>query len=650
MSERPPHSSKPEPVDRPWPARALLACAVLLHLGLTYHFAPPAVMLEDNPVNAIDYSLHVYQVDRARKAFEGWGEFWSYDPQVLAGQPAGALEDLTSRGMELFVIGLTSLGVAQGLAFNLFILLIHLLVPLCAWLTARLLGLDRWQRATAVLLWVLLWYFDSFFRWTWYCGMISWAGASCMAPVLVALVYNLVERERPWLWLVAAPLAALLVTVHPFAAFAAAPPCAVIYLRRVRILAPKHHLGLALTVGLVVASQVPWLITAGRFAHYLTELKSFLMPPLYGVLADYLDLLRDPWDSGAAPVRTLFRFLALAAGLVGLWRWRRAQDPRWVPLALMGLGLLLVAHAGRLLPFLGKTQPYRQIIPAVLILAMPAAAALARSFQDLKVRRLTPGARVLLLLALVLLAPRVVRTVMVTIPGLIPERPRLVPGQGPVGPKIEPLTGNHAVPFPALRHYGTPPHYQKIRDWLVKHHAGRGRVLTQDWIMSEYLAWSTDLPLVGGLEQRALQHADAHLFQHYPMGKAPRDWTRAYLERYAVGFLVVKAPMPDLEWQKENLEFVVLIDGHRIYRSRIQPGYFLRGAGKVASQALNSVKIRDASGPEVVLRFHWMETLRCRPGCAVERFAVDGDRVGFIRVKDPPAAFEIYNSYTWPEG
>jgi hypothetical protein len=46
-----------------------------------------------------------------------------------------------------------------------------------------------------------------------------------------------------------------------------------------------------------------------------------------------------------------------------------------------------------------------------------------------------------------------------------------------------------------------------------------------------------------------------------------------------------------------------------------------------------------------VIRFHWMESLRCRPGCTAERYRVKGDRVGFIRVRNPPRRFEIYNSY-----
>jgi hypothetical protein len=48
----------------------------------------------------------------------------------------------------------------------------------------------------------------------------------------------------------------------------------------------------------------------------------------------------------------------------------------------------------------------------------------------------------------------------------------------------------------------------------------------------------------------------------------------------------------------------------------------------------------------VVLRFHFLETLVCRPGCAIAREPLSHDPVGFIRVAAPhPADFEILNAY-----
>ena len=82
-----------------------------------------------------------------------------------------------------------------------------------------------------------------------------------------------------------------------------------------------------------------------------------------------------------------------------------------------------------------------------------------------------------------------------------------------------------------------------------------------------------------------------------------------------------------------------------MYRVRAEPSYFVRGKGEIASQSLNSISVTNAAGPELVLRFHLMETLRCRPNCSIERAPEPHDRVGFIRVPNPPPAFEIYNAY-----
>ena len=641
----------PSPTRR-WPARTILAVALILHALLVLYFARPSVIFGPEPVGAIDYTLHYHQVDRARQAFEGWGKLWGYDPQMLAGHPAGALEDLTSKGLELFVIGLGKLGAGQVLAFNLFILVVHLLVPLIAFLAAWLLGLSPVQRSAAVLLWVLLWFFDSLTHWIWYCGMISWAAGCCLALLLVALVYRTVERGPTWLWILVALLSALLVTVHPFGALVAVPPCAAIYLRRVRTVGRWGHAGLALTIALPVAVSSIWLTTAASMWHYVDELTNFFKPSLATVMWDFLDILEDPWDTGLAPVRTLLRVLCLAAAGFALWSWRKERDPRLLPVGL-ALGLtILVAYCGGLLEVTRKIQPYRLMMAATLLAAFPAAALLSDLLSPARLKQMGRGAQILLLLLSLLVIPRVVRTVLVNVPEPLPGPHRLLPGSTYLDMQQEPLSGLFAFrPLP-LRHLGSDPNHKKVRDWLNKNHPKRpGRVLVQDWVLGEYLAFASEIPILGGLEQRAIHHADAHLFRAHPDGDLPGKALRDYLHRYAVGLVVIRAPLleqltlPKLEWRKDLLHFVAVVGGYRIYLTKLRPSYFLRGQGRLVAQKFNSLRVEGSGGEDVVLRFHWMETLRCRPGCKVERFEVAGDRVGFIRVKKPPQRFEIYNGY-----
>ena len=233
----------------------------------------------------------------------------------------------------------------------------------------------------------------------------------------------------------------------------------------------------------------------------------------------------------------------------------------------------------------------------------------------------------LLGLAFVLVVPRFALTV-------VDYRPDLVPAS-----VVSPMLQNEPKPV-ATRLASANEAARAVRAWLEENHAGRGRVVIEHWVLDEYLAGATRLPLLGGIEQRNIQQGDAHLFRRAKDGGLPTEELRQYLETYAVGWVVIGGPRIGLENQHELLEPVATVADHRIYRTRAEPSWFLRGTGRVVEQSLNCVRVEDASGDDVVLRFHWLESLACRPGCRVERYAVTGDRVGFIRIPSPPAAFE----------
>jgi hypothetical protein len=133
--------------------------------------------------------------------------------------------------------------------------------------------------------------------------------------------------------------------------------------------------------------------------------------------------------------------------------------------------------------------------------------------------------------------------------------------------------------------------------------------------------------------------------RHDPEGMLKPEGLKNYLERYAVGWVVVDGEFGPLDVRRDLLQPAESVGGFRIYRARAEPSYAARGNARISSQSLNSINVTDVTGPELVLRFHWMETLRCRPGCTIERAPEPFDRVGFVRVRNPPPAFEIYNGY-----
>lgn len=618
-----------------------MGAVALVHLLLVLHFSPPAVIFGEEPLFNIDFPLHYYQTDRAMKAYAGWGKLWGYDPGVLAGYPTGTLEDVSSKTVELFVIALSGLGVRPTVAFNLYALLIHLLLPLVGFLCARLFRLTPPQSVGVGALWVLLWFFDSFFHWMWFCGMISWSAAGYLIVLLVGLLYRAMEEQRVLVWWVPVGLlASFMAVLHPFAAVTLAVPCLGLYLRDLRRLTARSHAMILGSLAAVIACAMIWLGPALEFRHFVLTEETFLRPTLGYLISDYLDILWNSLQTGPS-AHTLFRVLCLVCAAIYLVRWRRQGDRRFLPLALLiGMGLLL-AYGGGHTYWTKVTQPYRHIVPAALAAAIPAAVLLSELLDAASIRQASRSIKVLLALLLVLLLPRLAGNLIYYFPELLSTRDTRLPRAA----QIRPTLGGVDPMINAMRYEGPPAEAKELRAWLEQNLQGRGRVLVENYMLGEYLRGTSDLPILGGLLQRSFPHGDAHLFRLNADGDLPGEKLRAYLERYNVRYVVMSELKRKLEWRKELLTFRRFFKHLRLYETTIQPSYFLKGQGKIAHQGFNSIKVKEAAGEELVLRFHYMRTLRCRPDCKVERHEVPGDRVGFIRVRRPPGSFEIYNSY-----
>ena len=93
----------------------------------------------------------------------------------------------------------------------------------CPWsgfLAARLFRLTPLAGRGGGGLWVLLWFFDSFLHWIWFCGMISWGAAGYLIVLLVACSTAPSapeERAAPGSGSPSASGPSLLALLHPFA-------------------------------------------------------------------------------------------------------------------------------------------------------------------------------------------------------------------------------------------------------------------------------------------------------------------------------------------------------------------------------------------------------------------------------------------------
>ena len=617
--------------------RLITGAVLLLHLGLVLLFCPPSVVFSEQPYGAQDYQTHFQQTHTLDQVIRGHGRAWAYDPNMLAGFPVGLFFDVDNKAHSLFAIGLSRLGLPLAMAFNLFTLVSCLLAPLSLLLAARLLQMDHHGRLTALVLGVLLWHFDSGLRFAWSAGMISFGTASHGFVVPLALFYRLV-LERRWRFFVAlVPALTLMLLVHVWTFVILVVPMVGLYLRYARRLGLLGHAQVWGVATLALAGNAYWLWPAlNQLELMAPSARLGQANPLF-LLSDYLGLVIDPLTTGFILQHTFFRYLALFASLFTLWAWRRGGGPRYFYGSLTLGWLLFLTYCAAFVPGLEHTEPYRFVAPTTILVGLLAAPWLSRVLGSLRARELPAAARGLLLLLVLLAASRGLREVAYFVP-------ELVPGYGPsAAATVDPATPSANTanagggPF---RLFGLRADYRSLANYLRRDCTEEGRILVQEWPVGEYLRWALDRPIIGGFPDRRTIHEAANVMRR-PFDPRLRGAALAhYLVRYNVRYVVVSGLyVPALEARRELLEPRKRLGLYRVYRVRHFGNYFQRGKGKLRA-GLNRIEVRDAQPhpgtQELVLRFHHLRTLRCAPGCRVERAPVDGDTAGFIRVVGAP--------------
>ena len=626
----------------------LLAALYLTHLGLVLLFCPPRVVFGERHLGAQDYQTHFQQTHTVKQVMERFGKTWAYDPNMLAGFPVGLFFDVDNKAHSLFSIGMTRLGLSLEQGYNLFTLVSCVLAPFCVLLAAWLLRMTRGAQVIALALGILLWHFDSGPRFAWSAGMISFGTVSYGHLLVLALFHRILEDGR---WRLVAPAAAalaLLLLIHVWAFTILVVPLIGMYLRRARRLGLAGHARVWCVACVALACNLYWLWPALHHLNLLSpSARLGQANPLY-FWSDYLGIVVDPLTTGFIFQHTFFRFLAIIAAVVTLWQWRRGRDPRFFCGAL-GLGWLLgLTYVAALVPVLEHTEPYRFIAPSTFLAGLLAAPWLAETLSNLRWGRLSFTMRSLVLLLTILAASRGLREIIFYLPALVPGQRARATAPGP--PEATAKSSIGGGPF---RLFGVVDAYADLAKHLRQSCTEEGRILVQEWPVAEYLRAALDRPIIGGFPDRRTIHEDANLFMRHgdprQLGRKLAD----YLVRYNVRYLVMAGPYnPILESRKELLEAPRLAGLFRIYRVRHLGNYVVgSGQGKVKAE-LNRIEVTGArpraGTQELVLRFHHLKTLTCRPGCKVVRSPVKGDRAGFIKVVGQPklpSSFVVEHRY-----
>jgi hypothetical protein len=630
-------------VKRPSPGQ-LFALAVLAVLALQgfmlAYVTRHAPIFSGAALSWVDFSTHAEQTWRVTEALHRWGKSWLYDPQLLAGYPSGTVFDADNKGWELWTFALWRAGLQRATAFNLLVVFAHACVAPLTYAAGRLFRLDRWEALIAATLAMSVWFFDGLTRWCWYSGAIAFCLVSCTFVLPIGLLYRYLRSGR-WPWAVALALALAAVhLMHPSAFVLLALPMLAMYVRAVRSATWRMHATLLAVALFTVGANAWWLLVTFRFSHYVTDHTTLFVGTSSFFLADYVEIVRDLNSTGLVSNRTGFRFVAWTCAGAGLFYWSKERDDRFMPVALGWLWLLGLAYLGGYFWLFRQVQQYRNVVPAAFIACIPAGSLLARLARSEDLRRLPNLAYVALGLFGLIAIPHLAGDVLYFFPKRLAEPPALSTGNK------APLSAFGFQPHEDIRHYPPKRDMAKVAEWVKAHDDRQGRFLVEWWVLAEFLLSTTDGQILGGFHEHNMQHAAANLFSKRHRGEKTHEHMVRYFEDYAIRWVILTYLDLSDKPYRDDLEFVEQIGEHRIYTTKVPVELVASGGGRV-DWSMNRL---DVAGSEpqsdVVLRYHWLETLGCEPGCRVEREPLDGDQVGFLRIPAPhPADFSVVNRY-----
>jgi hypothetical protein len=605
-----------------------LTFLTILHTSLILiFFFPLSEVVRNEPIYADDYPPHQAFVINFYRYVTDFGHSWGYDPYLMAGYPSCAIYDVDIKAGELFSSLFSFLGLIA--AFKLFTLATFIVVPPIVYLASRKLGLSPFEGLVAAALAIALWHLDPFVNPSIKYGMLGF-GLNCSLGVLIyALLYDYLTSGRGSSCALLFLIAPLVMMLHPVSLIALVVPLGVLYVMACRTVCLRVHLLLGGVILFSVAVNSYWIVPLLQMFHYkLHSGHVFLAHGLRTIAGDFF------YKPGYG-----MRTIVFVTGVLGLHIWKKQGALlKWVPMFCTFVFLFALAYFGSYWDVTATLQPYRYIMALSFFLIPPAAETVTRAIKISQERFLTSGGICVLVVALLLSGP-LFSTSLAWL-----------------------LRGRHL-------YCSLPAAGYELVDWIRHRTTRAGRILVQDSRGHVYfgghflglLPVITEREFIGGvmpdmwIAHHFSDFSDELLFGKDLMSYDEED-LRNYFDLYNIKWVVAWSAKAKafFETHRPSLEKVDQVGVFAIYEVNREPNFFTEGTGRVSADH-NLIRVSGASRGGVVLKYHWLETLRCREigdgarELPVEPVKMLDDPIPFIRVRNGDASsFEIYNSYRFP--
>lgn len=630
QAKQPPAAANPEWNDRK--AAGSSAAIFLAHiLGLTLLFDPIGGIFDAQPIIEQDWGLHFHHLQSLEVFWRQTTSLWGYNPWFMAGYPSNTIQDLSIKLFALLAVFISSTGFAVLATFKLLVFLATASIPWLIHFTAKNFFAKQPGAAkvtvAAVALGTVYWW-AALPREMFFYGMIGFPLGAYASLLALSLLYRSCLSKPAFAavhcaWLAAA---AVLLPLHFQNLLIIAPAAIALGIIHWRPHGLKFLAWSGAGALVAVLVNLPWLLTA--FSHraddasasIVAQLPLFASTDFFAFITDYLrpggywSFRSSLWANG-------LRVMLLALGAIGLIKLLRSeQRDIGVIIAAALATLFLLTYFGSFIGPLKNLQPLRFKVAYDLFWLLAAAYAIGRFLG-------VPGANF----------------------------PKLVLAAGMIAALIN-VVQTEAAGKMRLR-TEISPEVREIVEWVRKETPANGRVLFEEsgdetgfiydgTYLSSLLPHWTGRQLIGGPINL---YNDRHHFAEFHSGllfkrdiaSIPSEQLAAYLRLYNIGAVVAFHPRSVQRLQSlESISVDRRLGDLHLMKVNQPLTWFHKGEGDLKA-ALGKIEIENVRGPEVVLKYHWIEGLRANPPATLVPEKLLDDPIPFIKVVNPPKQFSL---------
>jgi hypothetical protein len=331
-------------------------------------------------------------------------------------------------------------------------------------------------------------------------------------------------------------------------------------------------------------------------------------------------------------MKYIFRNLILFLGIMGLIFWKKQGDKLkfWTFLPSF-IFLFLVSYFGSYIRFLSAFAPLRFMHPLAFLSLIPASLSISQGFNLVAKHSPQRQAIVISIIIFILISPFLLSPISAIV-----------------------LPNRIADPLPDKGY--------ALINWIKENTDNTGRILIELSGNTE-IYFNTHLPstlsvlcdrqFIGGPWFGTSYHDVS--FANFCFGRifgrpieefSPQN-IKEYLEIYNIHWIIAWSDESKALFSSRPDMYPLLtqIDRFRIYHVPHISSFFSKGTGKI-NVAYNRIEVSEASQGELILKYHYIPSLKVDPPLPIEGVKVLDVPVGFIKVKNAELSnFTIYNEY-----